>query len=80
MYKEDHADVEEVYVVGFGPNNSVPNDVLERFDPFLEPLMNIPTIITMVTIVSIAATYGKAGMLNLNKRISMSLTMKHARL
>ena len=40
MYKEDRAHVEEVYVVGFVPNNSVPNDVPERFGPFLEPLMN----------------------------------------
>ena len=39
MHKEDHAHVEEVYVVGFVPSNSVPNDVPERFDPFLEPLM-----------------------------------------
>ena len=45
---------------------------------FLDSKMNIPTIITMVTIVSTAATYGKAGMLN--KRISMTLTMKHAHL
>lgn len=42
--------------------------------------VSIPTIITMVTIVSTAATHEKAGMLNLNKRISMTLTMKHAHL
>ncbi|KAM7430257.1 hypothetical protein ABFA07_018999 [Porites harrisoni] len=40
MYKEDRAHVDEVYVVGFVPSTSVPNDVPEHFDPFLEPLMN----------------------------------------
>ena len=40
MYREDRAHVEEVYVVGFVPNTSVPNDVPEHFDPFLEPLVN----------------------------------------
>lgn len=40
MYKEDLAHVEEVYVVGFVPNNSVPYDVPECLHPFLEPLMN----------------------------------------
>ena len=39
MNKEDRAHVEEVYVAGFVANNSVPNDVPERFDLFLEPLM-----------------------------------------
>ena len=47
---------------------------------FLESKVNIPTIITMVTIVSTAATHGKAGMLNLSRRISMTLTMRHAHL
>ena len=44
----------------------------------LEGKVSIPTIITMVTIASTAATHGKAGILHLNKRISMTLTMKHA--
>ena len=39
MYKADRAHKEEVYVVGFVPCTSVPNDVPESFDPFLEPLM-----------------------------------------
>ena len=41
----------------------------------LEGKVSIPTIITMVTIASTAATHGRAGMLNLNKRISMTLTV-----
>lgn len=36
MCKRDHAHVEEVYVVGFVPSTFVPNDVPERFDPFLD--------------------------------------------
>lgn len=42
----------------------------------LEGKVSIPTIITMVTIASTAATHGRAGMLNLNKRISMTLTVQ----
>ena len=40
MYKRDRAHVEEVYVVGFVPFTTIPNDVPEAFDPFLEPLMS----------------------------------------
>ena len=40
MCKEDRAHVDEVYVVGFVPCTSVPNDVPEAYDPFLKPLMD----------------------------------------
>lgn len=40
MYKKKRSHVDEVYVVGFVPCTSVPCDIPERFDPFLEPLMN----------------------------------------
>jgi len=40
MYKKDRSHVKEVYVVGFVPCTTIPNDVRETFDPFLEPLMN----------------------------------------
>lgn len=40
---------------------------------FLESKVNIPNIITMVTIVSTAATHGKAGMLNLSRLTNGSL-------
>ena len=40
MCKEDRTHVEEVYVVGFVPCTSVPNNVPEAYDPFLEPLMH----------------------------------------
>ena len=40
MYKKDRSHVKEVYVVGFVPCTTIPNDVPETFDPFLEPLMN----------------------------------------
>ena len=40
MYKKDRSHVKEVYVVGFVPCTTIPNDVPETFDPSLEPLMN----------------------------------------
>ena len=40
MCKEDRTHVDEVYLVGFVPCTSVPNDVPEAYDPFLEPLMH----------------------------------------
>ena len=40
MSKEDRSHVDEVYVVGFLPSTSVPNDLPEGLDPFLQPLMD----------------------------------------
>lgn len=40
MYKKDRSHVKEVYVVGFVPCTTIPDDVPETFHPFLEPLMN----------------------------------------
>ena len=41
IYMRDHAHLEEVYVVGFVPCTTIPNDdAPEALDPFLEPLMN----------------------------------------
>jgi len=40
MFKNDRAHVNEVYVVGFVPCTSIPSDLPEGYDPFLQPLMN----------------------------------------
>ena len=54
MYKRDRAHVEEVYVVGFVPCTTIPNDVPEAFDPFLEPLMDFkfPILQTLQSVTS----------------------------
>lgn len=40
MYKNDRSHVDEVYVVGFVPCDSLPKGVPEAYDPFLQPLIN----------------------------------------
>lgn len=46
----------------------------------LESKVSTPTIITMVRSVSTACMHGKAGMLNFNKKISMTLTINQVKI
>jgi len=46
----------------------------------LESKVSIPTNFTMVRSASTACTHGKAGMLNFNRKISMTLTINQVKI